>query len=133
MDKARFYITIRSGINLKAMKMMGWRIDDIAGLAVSISYIISQKGIAQRSKVEELLRSKLPGWKVTLNLNRYIRAGYITEDDNKQLYLDWRTRAEIDEKSLVELLLSTELLQEYNPIEEHSDELIETANGIDTI
>ena len=108
MDKARFYITLRGGLPSKETKMMGWRIDDIAGLATAISYILAQKGKAPREEVENLLRNKLPGWRVDINMNRYIRSGYLAEDENKQLYLDWRTRAEIDQKSLVDLLLGTE-------------------------
>ncbi len=108
LDKARFYITLRGGLTPKETKMMGWRIDDIAGLAMSISYIISKKGKAPREEVEDLLRNKLPGWRVDINMDRYIRSGYLAEDENKQLYLDWRTRAEIDQKTLVDLLLGTE-------------------------
>lgn len=108
LDKARFYITLRGGLNSKEPKMMGWRIDDIAGLATAISYIISKKGKAPREEVENLLRNKLPGWRVNINMNRYIRSGYLTEDENGQLYLDWRTRAEIDQRTLVDLLLGTE-------------------------
>ena len=84
---------------------MGWRIDDIAGLATTISYIISKKGKAPRDEVEDLLKSKLPGWRAEMNLNRYIKSGYIGEDEHNQLYLDWRTRAEVDQKELVDLLL----------------------------
>jgi hypothetical protein len=58
--------------------------------------------------VDELLRDKLPGWRVDLNMDRYIRAGYLAQDVNRQLYLDWRTRAEVDEKALVDLLLTTQ-------------------------
>jgi len=105
LNKARFYVTLRGGFPAKDAKMMGWRIDDIAGLATAISYIISKKGKAPRNEVEELLRSKLPGWRVDMNLNRYIKAGYLGEDEHNQLYLDWRTRAEVDQKALVELLL----------------------------
>ncbi len=108
LDKARFYITLRGGLASKETKMMGWRIDDIAGLATAISYIISKKGKAPREDIEELLRDKLPGWRVDINVNRYIRSGYLAEDENKQLYLDWRTRAEIDQRALVDLLLGTE-------------------------
>lgn len=108
LDKARFYITLRGGLTPKETKMMGWRIDDIAGLAMSISYIISKKGKAPREEVEDLLRNKLPGWRVDINMDRYIRSGYLAEDENKQLYLDWRTRAEIDQKALVDILLGTE-------------------------
>ena len=88
--------------------MIGWRVDDLAGLAVAISYIISKKGQALRKDVEDVLAEKLPGWKVGLNIDRYIRYGYLTEDDNGQLYMDWRTRAEVDQKALIDTLLNAE-------------------------
>jgi hypothetical protein len=108
LDKARFYITLRGELTPKETKMIGWRIDDLAGLAVAISYIISKKGQAPRKDVEELLSEKLPGWKVGLNIDRYIRYGYLQQDDNERLYLDWRARAEVDEKALINLLLRSE-------------------------
>ena len=108
LDKARFYVTLRGDLQPKEAKMIGWRIDDLAGLAVTISYIISKKGQAARRDVEELLGEKLPGWKVGLNIDRYIRYGYLQQDDNEQLYLDWRTRAEVDQKALIDLLLRSD-------------------------
>ena len=108
LDRARFYVTLRGELTPKESKMIGWRIDDLAGLAISISYIISKKGQAPRKDVEELLGEKLPGWKVGLNIDRYIRYGYLQMDDNSQLYLDWRTRAEVDEKTLIDTLLNAE-------------------------
>ncbi len=108
MDKARFMISLRGELTPKEAKMIGWRVDDLAGLAVAITHIISKKGVAPRKEVEELLRQKLPGWKVALNVDRYIRYGYLAQDENQQLYLDWRTRAEVDEKALITLLLSIE-------------------------
>ena len=107
-DKARFCVTLRGDLTPKESKMIGWRIDDLAGLAVAVSYIISKKGQAQRKDVEELLGEKLPGWKVSINIDRYIRYGYLTQDDNAQLYLDWRTRAEVDQKALIDMLLNVE-------------------------
>jgi len=109
LDKARFYITLRGKLTPKESKMIGWRIDDLAGLAVAISYIISKKGQVPRKDIEELLNKKLPGWKVGLNIDRYIRYGYLQQDDNDQLYLDWRTHAEVDEKALIDLLLRSEV------------------------
>jgi hypothetical protein len=106
LDKARFYATLRGELTPKEAKMIGWRIDDLAGLAITIAYIISKKGKAPRKEVEELLREKLPGWKVGLNIDRYIRYGYLTQDENEQLYLDWRTRTEVDQKALIDLILS---------------------------
>jgi hypothetical protein len=108
LDRARFYVTLRGELTPKEPKMMGWRIDDLAGLATVIAYIISKKGQAPRKDVEKLLSEKLPGWKVGLNIDRYIRYGYLQQDDNEQLYLDWRTRAEVDEKALIDLLLRSE-------------------------
>jgi len=108
LDKARFLITLRGEMTPKEAKMIGWRVDDLAGLAIAISYIISKRGKAPRKEVEDILRDKLPGWKVGLNVDRYIRYGYLTQDENEQLYLDWRTRAEVDQNALVDLVLSHE-------------------------
>jgi len=108
LDKARFYVTLRGDLTPKESKMIGWRIDDLAGLAITISYIISKKGQAQRKDIEDLLGEKLPNWKIGLNIDRYIRYGYLTQDDNAQLYLDWRTRAEVDQKTLIDMLLNVE-------------------------
>ena len=108
LNKARFCITLRGELTPKEAKMIGWRIDDLAGLAVTIAYIISKKGKATRKEVQELLRNKLPRWKVGINVDRYIRYGYLMEDENEQLYLDWRTHTEVDQKTLIDLTLSTE-------------------------
>ena len=108
LDRAIFYVTLRGELTPTETKMMGWRIDDIAGLAITITYIISKGGKAPREEVEKILKEKLPGWRAETNIDRYIRAGYITQDENEQLYLDWRTRTEVDQKALVDLLLSAE-------------------------
>ncbi len=108
LDRARFFVTLRSRLTPKETKLSGWRIDDIAGLAITVASVIAKKGKAPRDEVESLLRDKLPGWRVDINLDRYIKAGYLSQDDNKQMYLDWRTRAEVDEKALVDLLLAVE-------------------------
>ena len=132
LDKARFYVTLRGDLTPKETKMIGWRIDDLAGLAVTIAYVISKKGQATRKEVEELLREKLPGWKVGLNIERYIRYGYLLQDDNAQLYLDWRTRAEVDEKALIDMLLNAEaqktLPSEASEEEESEEEAEDKSN-----
>jgi len=128
LDKARFYVTLRGELTPKETKMIGWRIDDLAGLAVAISYIISKKGQAPRKDVEELLNEKLPGWKVGLNIDRYIRYGYLQQDDNDQLYLDWRTRAEVNEKALIDMLLRSET-QTTLPSESSEEEGAEEQEG----
>ncbi|MGD0643841.1 MAG: hypothetical protein ABSA75_02940 [Candidatus Bathyarchaeia archaeon] len=107
LDKARFYVALHGDLATKD-KLMGWRIDDLAGLAITISYIISKKGQTARKDLEKLLSEKMPNWKIGLNIDRYIRYGYITQDDNGQLFLDWRTRAEVDQKALINMLLLTD-------------------------
>jgi hypothetical protein len=122
LDTARFFVTLRGDLTPKEAKMIGWRIDDLAGLAIAISYIISKKGQAPRKEVDELLSEKLPGWKVGLNIDRYIRYGYLTQDDGNQLYLDWRTRAEVDQKTLIQMLLNAETQKADSLTSEASDE-----------
>ncbi len=106
LDKARFFVALREVATKD--RLMGWRIDDLAGLAITISYIVSNKGQAPRKDVEKLLGEKMANWKIGLNLDRYIRYGYLTQDDKGLLYLDWRTRAEVDQKKLIDMLLSAE-------------------------
>ncbi len=103
---ARYYITMRGGIDQKAAKTIGWRVDDIAGLAVAIAYIISKQGKAPRTDVEKILQEKLPGWRVRMSIDRYIQQGYLGEDEKGVLYMDWRSRAEVDQKQLVDLIVS---------------------------
>jgi hypothetical protein len=121
LDKARFFIVLRSNLITKD-KLSGWRIDDLAGLAITISFIISHKGQVARKEAEELLAEKMPNWKVGLNIDRYIKNGYLNEDDKKQLFLDWRTRAEVDQKALLNMLLSAEThSEEANEPEEKAE------------
>ncbi len=127
LDKARFYVTLRGDLQPKEAKMIGWRIDDLAGLAITISFIISKKGQAARRDVEELLGEKIAGWKVGLNIDRYIRYGYLQQDDNEQLYLDWRTRAEVDEKTLIDMLLTTEKQTKLSEENEEEGEAVENS------
>lgn len=105
LDKARFYVTIKGNLDQKEVKATGWRIDDISGLAVAVSHIISKGGKAPREEVEKLLREKLPEWRVSQSIDRYIRGGYLMEDENGLLYLDWRSKVEIDQKTLIDSLL----------------------------
>lgn len=105
LQDARYYVTLRGTVDQKAAKTIGWRIDDIAGLAVSVAYIISKQGKSPRVDVERVLEEKLPGWRVKLNVDRYIQQGYLGEDEQGVMYLDWRSRAEIDTKKLVDLVV----------------------------
>jgi len=108
LERARYYITLKEPVHTSDMIMSSWRVDDISALIVTVAYIISKQGKAPRKEVEQILREKFPKWKIVHNINRFITRGYLSQDKNDVLYLDWRTRAEIDQKELVKLILGKE-------------------------
>ncbi|HUJ84738.1 MAG TPA: hypothetical protein VLV84_03935 [Candidatus Acidoferrales bacterium] len=125
LDKARFYVALRGDVSTKD-KLIGWRIDDLAGLAITISFVMSKKGQAPRKDVEKLLSEKMANWKIGLNIERYIRYGYLGQDDNGLVYLDWRTRAEVDQKALINMLLLSETKKSESSELQGTRELAET-------
>ena len=112
LEKARFYVTVKERLQISDLTMAGWRIDDVAVLAVTIAYIISKQGKAHRKEVEQVLAEKLPKWRFEHSLNRFIRMGYLSQDDVGAMYLDWRARAEIDQKALLKLILGEQIVSE---------------------
>ncbi|MCD6247885.1 MAG: hypothetical protein J7J17_00250 [Hadesarchaea archaeon] len=106
-DSARYYVTMKEHPVLSD-RTFGWRIDDMAALTVALSYILSKRGKAPLNEVERVLQEKFPKWRVGYNIDRFIRWGYLSEDDEGMLYVGWRTRAEIDQKTLLEMLLGKE-------------------------
>ncbi len=105
LDTTRFYVTFKDASEVRDTKTIGWRIDDLAGLAVLLSYITTHEGKAPRGELEDLLKEKMAVWKVQLNLDRYIRQGYLQQDTKGMVHLDWRTRAEVNTKALLDALL----------------------------
>jgi hypothetical protein len=105
LDRARFYVTLRGPLSTTDLIMSGWRVDDVAALIVTVALIVSRGGKAARTDVEAILREKLPGWRIEQNLNRFVRLGYLAQEENGILYVGWRSRAEIDEKLLLRLIL----------------------------
>ena len=101
LDQARFYVLSKSPIQTGDVSLTGWRIDTLAVLAATLAYITSKQGRATKKEVEELLNEKFPDWKVQQDLGRFIRRGYLDEDEDKNLFIGWRTRAEIDRKVLL--------------------------------
>lgn len=109
LEKARFYVTLREPLQSSDMTLAGWRIDDVAVLVVTVAYIVSKQGKSTRKEVEQVLREKFPKRRIDFSLNRFIRLGYLSQDDAGVLYLDWRARAEIDQKTLLKLILGQEI------------------------
>lgn len=101
-ENARYLITLKDA---KIEKASGWRVDDVAMLAASIAYIVSRQGKASKNEIEQILKDKFPNWRIITTLDRFIRQGYLGED-GEILYIGWRTRAEVDRKTLLESILS---------------------------
>ena len=104
LEQARFYVLSKSPIQTGEASLSGWRIDTLAVLAASLAFITSKQGKAPKRDVEELLQEKFPDWKVDQDLNRFIKRGYLDEDESGILYIGWRTRAEIDLKKLMGII-----------------------------
>jgi len=110
-DEATYYVVLRGTFEPTELKYCGWRIDDMAALALSIALILARGGKAPRKDVEEFLSRKLPSWRVKMGLDRFIRMGYLGEDEAGVLYLNWRTMAEVDLRAFLDLLLRYEVAQ----------------------
>jgi hypothetical protein len=102
-ENDRFVALLKTPLTEKAT---GRRIDEIAILSATLAYIISKQGRASKREIEELLEEKFPKWRVGPSLDRYIKQGYLGEDE-KMIYIGWRTRAEVDRKLLLDLILSS--------------------------
>jgi hypothetical protein len=111
-DSDRYFVTMRGHPAVSEARTFGWRIDDMAILSVALSYILSKQGKAPLKEVERVLEEKFPRWKAEQDIDRFIRRGYLEEDDEGVLYIGWRTRAEVDQKALLGLLLGREKVAE---------------------
>ena len=107
-ESDRYYATLRDHPALTEARTFGWRIDDMAMLTVALAQILSKGGKAQLKEIERVLEDKFPRWRVESTLDRFIRRGYLSEDEEGMLYVGWRARAEIDQKTLLGLLLGKE-------------------------
>lgn len=105
-DTSRFLLRFREPPSVAEAETSGIRIDDLAVLAAAIAFINSKQGRAARREVEHFLHDKFPKWRVEYSLDRYVKRGYLEQDDKSLLHIGWRTRAEVDEKTLMTMILS---------------------------
>lgn len=103
--ESRYVAALKGTISLREARMCGWRIDSLAGLAIAIAYIVSKQGKASRKEVEKILGKKFGKWRAMTMSDAFTRAGYLGEDESGMLYLDWRTRAEVDLRTLMSVLV----------------------------
>lgn len=102
--EARYLVTLKGSITPREARMSGWRIDNLAALAASMSFVVSKQGKAPREEVEKLLIHKVGRWKTLTLLDSFVRNGYLSEDIDGTLALGWRAKAEVNLTSLMTLL-----------------------------
>jgi len=107
-DGAKFFIVTKEPLGLSDVLSGGWRIDDLACLAAGLAYVIAHRGKAPRKDLEKLLNEKFPKWRTDLNLDRFIRWGYLNQEGSL-ISIGWRSRAEVDEKTLLSMILAADL------------------------
>jgi hypothetical protein len=105
-DSSRFLLRFREPPSVSEAETSGIRIDDLAVLAATIAFVNSKQGRVARREVEHFLREKFPKWRVDYSLDRYVKRGYLEQDDRGMVHVGWRTRAEVDEKTLMTMVLS---------------------------
>jgi hypothetical protein len=105
-DSSRFLLRFKDPPTVSEAETSGIRIDDLAVLAATIAFINSKQGRVARREVDQFLREKFPRWRVDYSLDRYVKRGYLEQDDRSMLHIGWRTHAEVDEKTLMTLILS---------------------------
>ncbi|QQG48065.1 MAG: hypothetical protein HY247_04680 [archaeon] len=105
-DSSRFLLRFRDSPTITEAETSGIRIDDLAVLAATIAFVNSKQGRVARREVEHFLREKFPKWRVEYSLDRYVKRGYLEQDDRSMVHVGWRTRAEVDEKTLMTMILS---------------------------
>ncbi|MEM4202209.1 MAG: hypothetical protein QW786_03275 [Candidatus Hadarchaeum sp.] len=107
-ESDRYFITLRGHPRLSDARTFGWRVDDMAMLTVALAHVLSRGGKAPLKEVERILQEKFPRWRVEATIDRFIRRGYLSEDEQGLLYLGWRAMAEVDQRQLLGLLLGKE-------------------------
>lgn len=102
----RYVAVLKGNLSATEARMNGWRIDNLAGLSVAIGLVMSKQGRCPRDELEDSLRFKFGRWRPMSMVDMFVRSGYLREDDDGLVSLDWRTYAEIDLRELMTKLLT---------------------------
>jgi hypothetical protein len=105
-ESRRYLVRLKGTLQPKEAKLLGWRIDNLAALAIALSIVISKQGKVERAEIEHIVGEKLGKWRSMTLVDSIIRNGYLTEDKEGMISLGWRTKAEVDLKALMTLMVS---------------------------
>ncbi|MDW8041640.1 MAG: hypothetical protein RMJ75_02390 [Nitrososphaerota archaeon] len=123
-DRTRYYVVVSEPLALNDLGTMGYSIDEVAILAVTLAFLFTNNDRAQYKQVVELLESKYPKWRVESVLERMVRRGYLVRTDDDNLVVGWRSRVEVDRQELLRAItaLSSPEASQRAPVEEASRE-----------
>jgi len=133
-EESRYFVRLRGTLTPKEARMTGWRLDNLAALAASLSLVVSKQGKTERKDVEEAIGHKVGRWKALTLMDVFLRSGYLEEDEDGLVKLGWRTKAEIDLQSLMMLIAESKPKQA--PVDELSgngEDDVEGSSSSDTI
>ncbi|MEM2495599.1 MAG: hypothetical protein QW048_01870 [Nitrososphaerota archaeon] len=108
LDRAKFYVTLSHPLTISDIVASGYRIDEIAALAITLSTIYSRGGKASLKEVMEILESKFPRWKAETYIERAIRRGYINKTEDEILTPGWRAEVELQPRELLKSILEAQ-------------------------
>lgn len=108
LEKARFYVVLAHPLTMSDLVTAGWRIDEVAALAAALSILSSRGGKAPLRDIIEVLETKFPKWKAEAYIERAIRRGYLSKTDEDVVTMGWRTKVELDQKSLLKAILEAQ-------------------------
>jgi len=104
LSQAWIGIVLTEELKIEDLRSVGWRIDDLAVLASTLVLVFAHGGKVQRQTVVNFLKDKVPEWRIQSTLDRFIKAGYLIEDEEFLISLGWRTYMEVDLEKLVKML-----------------------------
>ncbi len=103
--RAQYFVTFSDPPEWPELRGSGWRIDDMAALAAALSLILAKGGRAAEEELVDLLSQKLPKWRASSAVRRFVRSGYLEEVEEGVLGVGWRSRVEVDLTLLMRLML----------------------------
>ena len=120
-DKKAVYYLVqpKTSLSISEVKTFGWRIDEMAVLTVALANILADNGKTLRREIENVLKEKIPEWRVVRLLDKFIKLKYLDEED-EYLKIGLRTRLEIDLSRLTSLLIGRSISQESENVSEDS-------------
>jgi len=104
---AKIGIVLKDSLTEDEFRSTGFRIDELAVLTTAIVYILSLGGKASRKAIIDFLKDKIQEWRIDQALNKFVKLGYLREENENVLSIGWRTYMEINIEKLVKSLATS--------------------------